>query len=96
MATKKTVDEPVVEEVETIEAPIVEPIDEAPVEAQVTPVETPNVGSIRAQAGDSYLSIAEKFATPGRAARELAKRIADANGNAPVRTNTRIILPTAN
>jgi hypothetical protein len=93
MASKKPIEETVLDVTELPEAPIVETITE---QVEPPPVkEQTRVSSIRAQAGDSYLSIAEQFTTPGRAARELARRMAEANGNAPIRINSRIMIPTA-
>lgn len=77
MTTKKT-EETAIDELEVPEA---EPaLEEAP------------PGSIRALEGDTYLSIALRMVDEGNS-REFALKIIEANGGAPVRLNSLVIIP---
>jgi hypothetical protein len=71
--------------------------DETPIEAVETsePQEAPEQappGSIRALEGDTYLSIALRYVDESKA-RDFALQMIDANGGAPVRLNSLVILP---
>jgi hypothetical protein len=98
MVSKKTVDTDAVEVApEATDAVLTtEPVVDEPVSA---PAETINAErrtehtSCRAESGDSYLRIADRYAPMGVSVREYAQRLMEANGGKPVTFGTKIILP---
>lgn len=89
--SKKTIED-LVEENDPVE--VDEP--EVVVEKVMDPPAKRESRHVRAVEGDSYLSIAEKMGATGRAARDLAMKIMELNGSAPVRPGKMIFLPKGN
>lgn len=86
---KKPIEELVHDQAESFDdVEELEQLEESPVE----PVKVVTPDGIRALDGDSYISIANRFAT-GKAARELAIKISELNGGTPVRAGKLIRLP---
>jgi hypothetical protein len=72
--------------------------DETPTDLIETPepqeaTEQVPPGSIRALDGDTYLSIALRYVEESKA-RDFAVKLIDANGGAPVRLNTIVLIPS--
>lgn len=89
---KKPIEELVHDQAEPVElADEFEELEELPVRS-VEPAKANAPGSIRAVDGDSYISIAHRFAN-GKAARELALKIQELNGGAPVRAGKLVRIP---
>ncbi len=89
--SKKTIED-IVEENDPVE--VDEP--ELVVETVMDPPVRRDSCCVRAVEGDSYLSIAEKQGKTGKAARDLALKIMELNGSAPVRAGKMIFLPKGN
>ena len=83
--------------VETVEAPAEELTEPTPVDVPVVFTETVYSVTahtfVRAGAGDSYLTIAERYVSDPREAREYAKTIQQANNYSPVSYRMKVFLP---
>lgn len=98
MVSKKQIDSEVVEAPsEVTEAPlttdeVVAEVVEAPVVDNAAERRSEHT-HCRAESGDSYLRIADRYAPLGVDVREYAQRLIQANGGKPVTFGTKIILP---
>lgn len=88
VSVSETVEATVDEVSEPVEETVEEVISEPVVDAEPAPIRADFV-VIRAEAGDSYLSIAERHG----GGRDLAEAIAKKNGHAPVRQGVKLIVP---
>lgn len=89
MANKKTVEEIIDEQAEIPEEILVETPEIHVIETAIPEDVRPEFQTIRAEAGDSYVSIAERLG----GGRELAEIIAKKNRNAPIAKGTKLIVP---